>query len=416
MRQRLLLLLLSAAAVAVQAAAQHVPLAVINDIAGHFEVLAGVHQVAKQLSMDPHIFYVGTPGAPMRIGLHAWLGQLEVPPTWHPMHELNDSGITADVLICVSAELAPLVCKAAVEVLRPKLLLIWVHRADTATPNGKILSLHNPFKLVALAPHVATLAESRYRQPVSWAMPIAPVNMVAPCVLSPCSSGILWDRMVAEKAERASFGKTLPGASAYQQVLHGPSINSNTVQVIVMGKGGTREDLEIPADIDKDVIYAGGLPYPAFWARMHKALALVPAFGMPVYYESRISSTILASLITGTPLIANELMLTTYTFLTEKHVFLRQQGEDEVAAMYRIHEMPEEEIVSRREALIELRKQMTEECKNLEFSPSLLKVGLRPVARSLRKPRSQGPRRSEPPSLPHPPAPAVSQSTELLCS
>jgi hypothetical protein len=35
-----------------------------------------------------------------------------------------------------------------------------------------------------------------------------------------------------------------------------------------------------------------------FWGRIHRSLALVPSFGMPVYYESRISSTITASLVT----------------------------------------------------------------------------------------------------------------------
>ena len=45
---------------------------------------------------------------------------------------------------------------------------------------------------------------------------------------------------------------------------------------------------EIPVGLTQD-----------FWGRIHDSYALVPAFGMPVYYESRISSTILASLITG---------------------------------------------------------------------------------------------------------------------
>lgn len=105
------------------------------------------------------------------------------------------------------------------------------------------------------------------------------------------------------------------------------------IAVCVLGKGGDREQLEIPQEIDMDVEYAENarLPYPvsnwhawpqnhsgifhtsflvcictqAFWGRIYHSLALVPAFGLaglnglPVYYESRISSTIIASLITG---------------------------------------------------------------------------------------------------------------------
>lgn len=50
---------------------------------------------------------------------------------------------------------------------------------------------------------------------------------------------------------------------------------------------------------------------------IHRSYALVPAFGMPVYYESRISSTILASLITCVPVIAEQRLLDTYTFLRQ---------------------------------------------------------------------------------------------------
>ena len=103
--------------------------------------------------------------------------------------------------------------------------------------------------------------------------------------------------------------------------------------VCVLGKGGDRGQLGIPPQIDEDVEYLQRLPYPVrggsraylsrsaypchplpltlllhpqeFWGRIHNSFALVPAFGLvglggqPVYYESRISSTIVASLITG---------------------------------------------------------------------------------------------------------------------
>lgn len=101
-------------------------------------------------------------------------------------------------------------------------------------------------------------------------------------------------------------------------------------QVAVLGKG-FREKLEIPAEIDADVEFHSRLPYPEFWGRIATSYALVPAFGMPVYYESRISSTILASLVTSAPVVAEQRLLDTYTFLTEEHVFLRKPGEDEVS-------------------------------------------------------------------------------------
>lgn len=52
-----------------------------------------------------------------------------------------------------------------------------------------------------------------------------------------------------------------------------------------------------------------------FWSLIHHSFALVPAFGMPVYYESRISSTILASLLTCVPIVAEQRLLRVYNFL-----------------------------------------------------------------------------------------------------
>lgn len=60
----------------------------------------------------------------------------------------------------------------------------------------------------------------------------------------------------------------------------------------------------------------------------------------------------------GTPLVADQKLLDTYTFLGPEHVFLRAPDEDEVQAMYRIVAMSEQDVLARRTALERLAQQL----------------------------------------------------------
>jgi energy-coupling factor transporter ATP-binding protein EcfA2 len=58
-------------------------------------------------------------------------------------------------------------------------------------------------------------------------------------------------------------------------------------------------------------------------------------------------------------MIAEQRLLDTYTFFKPEHVFLRMEGEDEVAAMYRILGMTEAEIMSKRNAILALANELS---------------------------------------------------------
>ena len=60
----------------------------------------------------------------------------------------------------------------------------------------------------------------------------------------------------------------------------------------------------------------------------------------------------------GTPLIAEQRLLDTHPYIKEEHVFLRQPGEDEVAAMYRIVQLPDDVIMAKRAAVARLREHL----------------------------------------------------------
>lgn len=54
-----------------------------------------------------------------------------------------------------------------------------------------------------------------------------------------------------------------------------------------------------------------------YYARLQKALAVVPGFARDTYYKSKASSSVAAALICCTPLIANRDLMNAYTYLNE---------------------------------------------------------------------------------------------------
>ena len=103
----LLGLLLSGAAVGASSR-----VAVVNDIAGHFEVLAGVLTTLRDQKLAPLVLYVGNVDGPSLNGLHDWIGKQ--PATWQVLTSGPSTAVDAttaapptDMVVCVSAELAP---------------------------------------------------------------------------------------------------------------------------------------------------------------------------------------------------------------------------------------------------------------------------------------------------------------------
>lgn len=61
-------------------------------------------------------------------------------------------------------------------------------------------------------------------------------------------------------------------------------------------------------------VQSGGQEY---YARLQRALAVVPGFARDTYYKTKASSSVAAALICCTPLIANRDLMTAYSYLNE---------------------------------------------------------------------------------------------------
>ncbi|KXZ48602.1 hypothetical protein GPECTOR_26g505 [Gonium pectorale] len=160
------------------------------------------------LAASVRVVFTGNPSGPSLNGLQNWLGpDVSGYADWQPLTATGGSADAggggglqlsaawqspADVVMCVSAELAPKVCSAVLGAVRPRLSLIVVHRADTHTATARFLSLYPPapLRLMALAPHVANLSSHKLRRPVDWSMPVAPFTPPGPaCSRKDCLQG-----------------------------------------------------------------------------------------------------------------------------------------------------------------------------------------------------------------------------------
>ena len=61
----------------------------------------------------------------------------------------------------------------------------------------------------------------------------------------------------------------------------------------------------------------------AYYAAVHDALAVLPAFASDHYYTTKASSSVAAALICGTPLLATEQLLAAYSYLQANATFLQ---------------------------------------------------------------------------------------------
>ncbi|KAH7461660.1 hypothetical protein IWW34DRAFT_674530 [Fusarium oxysporum f. sp. albedinis] len=125
----------------------------------------------------------------------------------------------------------------------------------------------------------------------------------------------------------------------------------STGQAIELHVVGNGDLLKVPDEAKDRIKFHRGLPYPEFYEVLHSATAMLPAFASHEYVESKASSTIAASLIVGSPLIADDGLLNAYRFLRRDDVYYRERGEDEIDVVERIAKLPEQDRLAKAEGL-----------------------------------------------------------------
>ncbi|KAG2489671.1 hypothetical protein HYH03_011782 [Edaphochlamys debaryana] len=356
---------------------------IFNDIPDHWHVFAGAIATVRK-HLDPHTQLVWLSLSrerqsrehPPPYGLLDWLGDKPNGSDWHhlpyvqkvptripdvggPMKRTLSWG-PVQGLVCVSPELDHLkACHKAAKVLGAKHVVALIHRGDFIRSHSWFLSLavdrrEVPVHLVALVPHVSKCANASLHGalPVHWATMVAPYTSPQPCESKSCLEGFVVQGSLRQWKTKNGSGLIRNYDGLWEQLRS--TKGAASVRIKVLGQGNKR-DLALPKELEKRVDFHSGLPFPDYWEIISRSYALAPMHGTSQYLTMRCSSTVLASLTTCVPLIADAALLGAYDMFTKEHVFFQEEGETEVEVMKRVMALPDKELFAKRAAVCRLR-------------------------------------------------------------
>jgi hypothetical protein len=221
----------------------------------------------------------------------------------------------------------------------PKVLMYMVHNGHMAEPEwDKVKSLASKdVPVLTLAPHVANSIGDR-GLPVApdWILPIFPFEPRKPCTLEALEDGDRCARgfSVQGRIERSRRNYT----EVWEQI--GGHRRHHTSKAVANFKlnilGESVEAFSVPEEVQDLVSVYKNPPYPLFYDVVAHSLALVPMLASPLYYKSKFSSTVLTSLITGVPIIADQRLLDAYSMLTRDAVYYQADNRTELDVMFEV--------------------------------------------------------------------------------
>ncbi|PNH02740.1 hypothetical protein TSOC_011247 [Tetrabaena socialis] len=362
-------------------------IAVINGVPFHYEVLAGLLHVLQPYAPRTDVYlnrYTRSSNADGAWELLRWSKA-----TFHLLtRELADGPLPYqyDLVVLVSTDYE---LDAAAELLRrmrPRLVVALVHNADfqgiprllsaaaglaagasssaVVGAAGAAGAAAGPsVQLLTLSPHVAASLAAASGQPAGWALPTYPFNPITDCLAAPES----------ELLGRCLRGFSLQGklsnlrrnyTAVWQQLLaHREALTSGDAgrlfHVFVAGKGPNR--LSLPPELEPHVTLLRRLRFHRFYEAIHHTLALLPALASPRYLTDKFTSTIITSLTSGTPMLADARFLAAYSMLGPESVYLQHEGESEAEAMLRLMSLPAADLLAVRRGLRTVRKRLNDE-------------------------------------------------------
>ncbi|WIA44515.1 hypothetical protein OEZ86_007254 [Tetradesmus obliquus] len=262
-----------------------------------------------------------------------------------------------DVAIFVSPEFSIGYYREFIRRARPRMLIVFIHEPNMDLSRLQyIINMHPLVGVAALSPHVAATVKARMRMHhVHWMMPVHAVVCANTCFEGWAVQGkfegqrrsysSLWEAMANQLAAAAggSGAAAVQAAPArlLQQQQPGP------------GRGQLRPHVFLYRD----------LGYADYYDTLCRSQALLPLFNASSgYLRDKISSSVLASLAAGVPLMVPRRFLEVYEAIKEEHVLLlddsptNEPGAAELASIAKLSG-PEgaATLAARRKALAQLR-------------------------------------------------------------
>jgi len=134
-------------------------------------------------------------------------------------------------------------------------------------------------------------------------------------------------------------------ASVFSQLaefLSSPDLDqpkASKISLHVLGHGSAPL---VPETIRDHVFFDSDLEYLDYYALLSRTVALLPAFATDDYLYRKASSSIPASLMGGTPLVANQYILDAYTYLPKEVVWFRAENQTDMEVVRSVIQMPAE--------------------------------------------------------------------------
>lgn len=326
-------------------------IAVFNDVRFHLDVVAGLLQ-----SLHYKNWLVTVYMHPLVIQ-HNTAGFVNLTAAFRTeIRSIDDKPARADLVVLVSPEYNVSCNKLFVNAVKPKAVLAFMHNGHQ--PNVKdIIKVHARTQLMTLSPHVAQFITKRTGFRVMWALPVLSWRPSKPCITQEqisknCLKGF------AIQGTIASFRRNY--SSLWKEMV--PHMNTSApkpaakkdLRVNILGHG-TAKSLQIPKVVEPAVSIFHALPFREYYETIHHSYALIPLFGSDKYYTMKFSSTILASLITGTPIIADQRLLNAYRFFSNTTVYYQPTGAEAVESMLKLLSSSAHHLATVRRNLLQLR-------------------------------------------------------------
>ncbi|GBF89288.1 hypothetical protein Rsub_02165 [Raphidocelis subcapitata] len=365
----LLLLLLPAASAAGPRCA------IYNPVHFHLEVVAGAVNVLQQLTTEPVDVYL-----PEKVvkanwyGFLSWMGEME---DVRLIDSNNYDGVTHyDLVWFISPEFRPPALKMSVAEhvkatgemiarMQAKVVMLMVHNGHLPEDvfNG-VASLATPgVPLLTLAPHVASSIANRTRSP-GWLLPTLPFAPAAPCALADVKAGrqcvrgfSVQGRIEKSRRNYTQVWEQIGGHKRHQRT----SATASNFKLNILGE--LVEAFAVPVEVQDMVSVYKNPPYNVFYDVVAHSLGLVPMLASDLYYKSKFSSTVLTSLITGTPIIADQRLLDAYTMLDRSTTYYQAPSQSELDVMFAISKTPADELWRTRDAVVALRERLNSEAR-----------------------------------------------------
>lgn len=373
--------------------------AIINDVPFHQEVVAGMvhvaahmfaqvdvylsHQVATNnfrgtrdlLEAYPHttLYGIGSLGNCTKVNNTAGNSTEGcIKPVY---------GGEVDLVITISPEYRPSTSQMIIQKVKPLWVVAMIHNGNTPKLS-QVVVLHRRITLVTLAPHVAHFVGQRINRTVDWILPVAPHRPVESCDGDAFQTNLTdvqlyrarlprnntLDQLMKSSFERPCFslfavqGNVHPMRRDYgrlwAQLANQTKTYNESVGVMVVGSMPTPQEpvanataaaAATAASVSR-VIFHQDLPYLQYYDLLHRSRGLLLLLASDMYLHYKASSTIITALTTQVPVVMTRRALTVYKLLAGVcgNVWVQRPGEDEVAAMRRLADLPLDQVVKAR--------------------------------------------------------------------